>query len=607
MKKVLRELFSILSPHYRRRVLQLQVGAIIQALLDAIAFGLLYPLLQLLTESSTAKQSQAVVIAGDFLGTHEVGPLKVRLGITIIVFFVLSSLCGIVLSRAQSKVVANSEADVASRLFNSYLHAPYLEQIQRNSGELNRNVVSACIDVHQSALMGFLVLGENIFTVSVLVIVLAIINPLVTLVAVIYFLVAAYLYARVISPRSMHAGERMLEISGVTYKASQEGFQGLKAFQASDSIEAVAEEYGDKRRELAHHRFRSTYYGLLPQYYMQSAMIGGIVIFCLVIALAGATNVTAMVGLIVAASIRLLPCLYQMLSSVNRIRNGGASVHEIYSDLSRLDVDRTPPASPEAAQQPADTGRWDFADAIVFDRVGFIYPNAIQEALRDVSLVIRKGSSVGIVGPSGAGKTTMVDLLLGLFPPSRGGIFLDGDSLSGEMIGRWRRQVAYVPQEIFLLDGTVSENVCFDKSVERIDDAAVWHALERAHVADFIAELPDGIETVVGERGVLLSAGQRQRIGIARALYRQPAALILDEATSALDTATEAAFAETVEQLRGTLTLITVAHRLSTVRHCDTIFLIEGGRLVAEGTFESLRRDSGLFDKMARLANIESA
>ncbi len=352
MKKVLRELFSILSPHYRRRVLQLQVGAIIQALLDAIAFGLLYPLLQLLTESSTAKQSQAVVIAGDFLGTHEVGPLKVRLGITIIVFFVLSSLCGIVLSRAQSKVVANSEADVASRLFNSYLHAPYLEQIQRNSGELNRNVVSACIDVHQSALMGFLVLGENIFTVSVLVIVLAIINPLVTLVAVIYFLVAAYLYARVISPRSMHAGERMLEISGVTYKASQEGFQGLKAFQASDSIEAVAEEYGDKRRELAHHRFRSTYYGLLPQYYMQSAMIGGIVIFCLVIALAGATNVTAMVGLIVAASIRLLPCLYQMLSSVNRIRNGGASVHEIYSDLSRLDVDRTPPASPRPHSSP---------------------------------------------------------------------------------------------------------------------------------------------------------------------------------------------------------------------------------------------------------------
>jgi ABC-type multidrug transport system fused ATPase/permease subunit len=605
MKTVFRELFRVLSPHYRRRTVQLQVGAFIQALLDAIAFGLLYPLLELLTATATTHPSRVIQITGDLLGTQEPGPLKLRLGIAIVTFFLLSSACGVLLTRAQSKVAAHSEADVASRLFSSYLNAPYLQHIQRNSGELNRNVITACIEVHQNVLLGFLILGQNLFTIGVLVAVIAVVNPLVTAISVIYFVAAAYLYGRVVSPKTIHAGEESLAIAGLTYKASQEGFQGLKAFQASDTIPAVIADYRSKRNQLAHHRYKMTFYGLVPQYYIQGAMIGGVVLFTLVISLSGTGNVTALVGLIVAASVRLMPCLYQILSSINKIRTGQASVHEVYSDLQRLSKRRSESIY-EPPQESGSAAGWIFTQSIVFERVSFMYPSAVQAALTDISLVIPKGSSVGFVGSSGAGKTTMIDLLLGMFPPSEGRLLLDGEELGGEMIQSWRSQIAYVPQEIFLIDGSVSHNVCFDKSIREIDATRVWEALERAHVADFVRGLPDGIETLVGESGVRFSGGQRQRLGIARALYRRPTALILDEATSALDTPTEAAFASTIQQLRGTLTLITVAHRLSTVRHCDTIFLMDEGRLIAQGPFEELRRESGLFDQMARHAQIHT-
>jgi ABC-type multidrug transport system fused ATPase/permease subunit len=551
-------------------------------------------------------------ITGDVLQTHQRSQLELRLGILIIVFFILSSLCGIVLTRAQCRVAANSEADVASRLFRTYLSAPYLQHMQRNSADLNRNVLSVCQDIHQSVLLSLLIIGGNLFTIVILVSVVGAANLLVTIVAVLYFFAVALVYIRVVSPRARTAGRDNLRAAGFALRASQEAFHGLKAFQASGTVGSVVADYQAQRLAMAQFRYRISFYATLPQYYMQSAMIGGVVIFALVIVLSGTGNITAIVGLIVAASIRLMPSLYQILTSMNKVRAGQASVHEIYADLRtstgrRLRKSSQLPALNSTLQvAPARESYWRFSHSVELANVCFTYPNSLHEALTEVSIEIFKGTSVAFVGRTGAGKTTVVDLLLGMFPPSRGEILVDGTPLRNEVIEQWRAQVAYVPQDIFLIDGTISQNVTFDKGSKGRDSDRVWQALEQAHIAKVVGELPDGIDTIVGERGIRFSGGQRQRLGIARALYRRPAVLILDEATSALDTATESAFAATIDQLRGTLTIITVAHRLSTVRECDNIFLMDDGQVVAEGDFDLLRQKSEIFNEMARLAHIDS-
>jgi ATP-binding cassette, subfamily B, bacterial PglK len=466
-------------------------------------------------------------------------------------------------------------------------------------------------------------------------------------------------------------------------KSVQEGFGGIKALQASNSTSFIEREYVKRRREYAGVRYRINLYQQLPTYYMQGVMIGGVAIFVTIVILRHTGNLGALIGIIIASFVRLLPSLYQTLSSVGSIRSAEGNVEMLYDELRRMQgsqsesvADEAPEIFEEEAEEDADAAeeppppygqqndvarvfRWTPEDearefihrrrhplpvddvysgprsvrglvlgsggakrrrlaasadvaplqwdrSLRFDHVGFRYPGSPVAALDDVSFEIPKGSFVGIVGPSGAGKTTMVDLMLGLFEPTAGRIRIDDTVLAEPaVIDAWRRCVGYVPQDVFLIDASVRDNVTFGSGAGGGDDA-VWEALEAAQIADFVTALPGRLNTLLGERGVKISGGQRQRFGIARALYRRPEILILDEATSSLDTATEAALVETVRNLElGNLTRVAVAHRLSTIRDCNALFLFEEGRLVGSGDFSSLRRENAMFDHLARLARID--
>jgi ABC-type multidrug transport system fused ATPase/permease subunit len=634
MLALVRRTIQILSPRYRRRVVLLELGALLSAVIDAAAFGLLYPLIQLLTHSGNGLgENSAIRTVARLFGTTDKSTLEVRLSVTIVILFVLSSVVGIVLTYAQSRVVAGSEAEVASRLFTRYLHAPYAEHLERNSAKLVRNVQNAVADIHQLVLMSLLIIGANVMQVVIITGVIAIVSPLVTVVALGYFLLVTGVYVKVVSPRAQRAGREYHTHLATAIRVSQEGFGGIKTLQAYDATEPMAEEYRRSKHDLAASRHTMVYYTQLPQYYLQSALIGGIVLFVGVVYLIGrssSTSVTALIGLVMAASIRLMPALYTTLSSINRIRNGQAALNEISYDLERLDPTRLEPAEtlepveslePEEpaeptvaadAAEPARAGSpfrlpMTMVDSLEFDRVSFRYPGADRLALDAVSFTIARGSSVALVGRSGAGKTTVVDLLLGLFPVTDGEIRVDGVALDSATVKAWRRRVGYVPQEVFLLDGSVRDNVRFSRQGDPPPAEEIWAVLERAQIGRWVAGLPDGLDTVVGERGVRLSGGQRQRLGIARALFREPEVLILDEATSALDTSTEAAVTETIASLQGTLTMIIIAHRLSTVRNCETLVLLEDGRVVGEGGFDALRRESDLFSELARLSDIQVA
>jgi ABC-type multidrug transport system fused ATPase/permease subunit len=302
----------------------------------------------------------------------------------------------------------------------------------------------------------------------------------------------------------------------------------------------------------------------------------------------GLTEILPVLGLFGAAAFRLLPAVNRMINNFQLVNVSRPQVAEIFSDLTM-----SVPIRDTSIQRSS------FKRDVSIDDVSFSYAASSAEALIDVSISVARGEAVGLVGPSGSGKSTLVDILLGLLKPTSGRVLVDGDDIHDNLRG-WQDQIGYVPQSIFLTDDTLRRNVAFGLPKEQIDDDAVKSAIRSAQLEEFVASLPEGLNTIVGERGVRLSGGQRQRIGIARALYNNPDVLVLDEATSSLDTETEHGVMQAVQALQGEKTVIIVAHRLSTVEYCDRLYRLENARIVDEGTFsevtsrtKDLPRDAG--------------
>jgi ABC-type multidrug transport system fused ATPase/permease subunit len=303
-------------------------------------------------------------------------------------------------------------------------------------------------------------------------------------------------------------------------------------------------------------------------------------------------------GVIAAAGLRLIPALQQIYQLFTAMRQGAATLASVHRDMTGLDQEHFRHRS-QRENVPARPLR----RRLDLEGICFAYPGTDRSALRGLDLTIEANTTIGIVGGTGAGKTTLVDIMLGLLDPAEGVMRVDGEPITPETRRAWQKTLGYVPQTIFLSDGTVAENIAFGLPPDRIDHAAVERAARVAALHDFVTtELPEGYNTRVGERGVRLSGGQRQRVGIARALYHDPAMLILDEATSALDNLTERAVMEAVHNITGQKTIVMIAHRLSTVRNCDRIFLLRNGRVAASGRFEDLVRADDEFRRMAASA-----
>jgi ABC-type multidrug transport system fused ATPase/permease subunit len=306
----------------------------------------------------------------------------------------------------------------------------------------------------------------------------------------------------------------------------------------------------------------------------------------------GLGGVLPVLGLYAFAGYRMLPAAQQVYQGIAQLRFGSAAVNMVYNDLHRraslAEIHKTAPAPMQPKRE------------IALDQVTYHYPKATQPALLDINLTIPMGSSVGLVGSTGAGKTTLVDVILGLLRPTEGAITVEGEPVTDANLRAWQAALGYVPQDIFLTDATVTENIAFGIDPEQTDPVQVERCARMAQVHDFVTqEMPQGYDTIVGERGVRLSGGQRQRIGIARALYHDPDILIFDEATSALDTVTERALMEAIDALHHQKTIILIAHRLSTVRQCDQVVLLENGQVTTASSFEELEAQSQQFRAMA--------
>jgi ABC-type multidrug transport system fused ATPase/permease subunit len=592
-------MLSLLDPGARTRFAFALLGSVVVAGLEIIGLGLVLPLLELLTSSNgTATSGSSVQFLSDVLGNPSQGTLEAVLAVLVITAFALRTILTIALRWWTLGFTLQSEANLEARLLDLYLRAPYGYHLRRNSAELVRTLQSAVSEAFTRSVGPSVSVATEGAVIIGITIVLLVLQPLIALGTAVYFLLIILVYQRIINRRAHALGYEFQRLNAETFKAIQQSLGGVKEVIVRNRQPFFVDRLSHFKHETAHVERRFQFYAELPRQYLETAFILGGGFLALMLALSGEEDAIAVLGLFIAAGFRLLPTLYRFVSAGTTFRTGLASVDIVCADVAELEAAQEA-ERPKGTPTPVEPLR----EELSVESVSFAYEGSERLVLDDISLTVRRGESIAVVGTSGAGKSTLIDLLLGLHHPRSGRIAVDGVDIDGDLEG-WRNQIGLVPQDVYLLDGSLRENVAFGVEEDEIDDALVSEAIQQAQLEAFVAALPDGLETVTGERGVRISGGQRQRLGIARAFYTQPKVLILDEATSALDNATEAELAATINELHGKLTMIVIAHRLSTVKNADRVFLLEHGRLTASGTFEELVATSPAFAKLAELARL---
>jgi len=591
----------LFSPATRRRLALSVAGSVLVATLEIVGVAALLPLMQLVTGVSSRSGALGWVWA------HTGRPADDRLAVyvALLVFsaFVLKALVTIVFRWWMLGFISSQESESAVLLLRRYLRAPYWMHLQRNSADLVRTMNDAVNQTYSLVVAGLIGTFTEGLTVLAIGGVLLVARPVPAVLAFAYFGVAAYTFSRLVRRRALAAGEEMGEASYGMYISAFQALGGVKEILVRRNADHFVEHYAVARRRYTRARRLSGFLTELPRYYLEVVFVVGVAVLTIVVFSQNPTNTAvSTLALFVGAGFRMMPSLVRGVASGQMVRIGRNGVGLLVADLTEGAVPEDPGA--DTAVTAGAPARIAVRDRLEVHEVSFRYGPEGPDVLHRVSLTIPTGTSLALVGPSGAGKSTLVDLVLGLHTPTAGRVTVDGRDIAEELPA-WQRSLGLVPQDVYLLDDSLRANITFGERPDEVDPVRLDRAVTRSQLGAFIAELADGLDTVIGERGVRLSGGQRQRIGIARALYLEPSVLVLDEATSALDNETERRITETIESLRGEMTLLVVAHRLSTVRRCDTVAFLSRGEVVARGTFEEVRRRSPEFDRLVALGSLE--
>lgn len=590
MRALLAQVRRLANRRLASRFIALAVVSVLVSFLDIAGIAMLVPLVDEL-----AGNAGAGPITLPFVSDLSIGVLLAL----AIGFFVTKSLAMAGLRWWAVGAIQDSAADTATRLFAAYMRAPMSFHDERNSATSVRSVVSTVQTLYNQ---GFTSAASGVAEAATLIVLggfVLVISPLPAIAGAVYLSIAAWLFLRVLQPRTKRLARRQQELVADAVQSVNEGLGGLREHRVRGSEAGLIDRFRRQRLEQAKVQRFTGFATELPRYYLEVLVLGGFGVVALVVLAANpGPEALGVLAVLLAVVLRILPSMSRLLSVANALRQGEVALEVITSDLDLIGIDRL---STVRLDSPMDGSRArSIASTLRLEHVTFTYGTADAPALHEVTLEVPAGTSLGVAGPSGAGKSTLVDIVCGIRSLDDGQVLVDGvvvDALSRER----RSRVGLVPQDVYLVDGSIARNVSFG-TVE--DQHQLWEALEMAQLADFVRSLPDGLDTVVGERGTRLSGGQRQRIGIARALYGRPGVLVLDEATSALDGETETAVVEAVSALAGELTLVVVAHRLSTIRHCDRIVYLEDGRVRAHGTFAEVERALPQFARAVEIAGL---
>ncbi|WP_223625940.1 ABC transporter ATP-binding protein [Microbacterium sp. EST19A] len=567
---VLRDLLPLLPEGARRYFAGYMVATTAITALDVVAMSLL----ALIIGPALSGGTLSLPIIGEV--PTESLPL---LALGACVLIIIKSVLSVTLHWFATRRFARYELEIGDRMFKAYINSSWEERSKRSVAEITRIADAGIANTMAGFLLPLMRVPSMIFTFVLIIAVLLVADPLTAVIAFGYLGLVALIVHQVVTKRSLEAAQVNLTYSYRVAILMTEMMEALKELSLRNRLSEVSDLVATNRSRSVRARANGGFLGIIPGFAFEAALIGGVILIGgFAFWQGGITAALSSVALFAATGFRLIPAITGIQGGIVQAVASTPAALDVIGDLMSAEKDMESSSTPEDTAVLAESPR-----ELRLDDVRFRYPSASEDVIRGMSLDIPLGSSLGIVGPSGAGKSTLIDLLLGLSQASRGLISIDGAPLNS-VLKQWRGRVGYVPQRVALFDGSIAQNVALTWT-EEVDEERVLNALERAQLGPLIRSRAGGIHERIGERGVSLSGGQQQRLGIARALYTDPLVLVLDEATSSLDTKTEDEVTKSIRALQGEVTLISVAHRLSTIKDYDRICYVDEGVIAASGTF----------------------
>ena len=598
MLKIIKELFSLLTPRQRKRFYVLQAQVIIMAFAEIASIASIVPFMALVGDLSILEGDN--MLGALYLKSNVVDEYQFifYLGIIVLFTLILAASTSMYIAWRVSMFANDIGAEISHRLYSYYLNQDWLFHTMGSSSNLIKKITTESTRVTHEVLFPLLQMNSRIVLIFFILLVIFFYDPIVVTVGFIVFSLPYIILFRFVQ-KLLKSNSKSISIMFVErFRLMSEGFGGIKDVLLLGRSGDFKKRFFKAGNKLAHAQGTNVAIAAVPRYFMELLAFGSMVGLVLYLVKASEGNLGVLLptlSVYALAGFKLLPALQQTYGSIARIKGNLSAYDSIREDLKDINAEN-------GIEVQTNQQVWSKHNEINLKDITFCYPNKIIPALKSVSLTIKPNSTVGFIGTSGSGKSTLADVIIGLIKPQQGEIIIDGIPLSKKNSRTWKNKIGFVPQSIFLTEGTIAENVAFGIQQDLIDYGQVEKALKLAHMKEWVSGLKLGIQTKVGERGVQLSGGQRQRIGIARALYYEADVLVFDEATSALDGITEKIIMEAIHEFKGQKTLIMIAHRLKTIQKCDQIFMMEKGCVIDNGTYQQLLEKNEIFKKMSENA-----
>lgn len=582
MRDTLVKLLSILSKRQKRNVVGIGFMILIGAILETLGVSLIVPLAQAIMDADTLAQNEYVIRIREMFHLEDMNQFMVLLLFVVVAVYIVKNLYLLVMNYVQAKFVNNNQFLSVNYMLEEYLNRPYEFYLNADIPTVFRTVDS---DVPKmfTVLMEFIQLATEVVVSIFLCMVLVIVDPIMTGAIALILVVMTLTIVKVVKPKLNKMGLENQAIQARMGKWRNQSIFGIKDVKVLHKEKFFVDNFASHSTKAAALNSRYVVFNNAPRLLIETVCIGGLLSYMAIAIILG-QNISELATQIMAfavAAVRLMPSVNRINTHLTNIAYFAPSVDYVYANVDFRDYreERRYGSTKIEEKDPIVV-----KDSICLNKIDYAYPNTDKLILEQADMEIPIGKSVGIIGPSGAGKTTAVDIILGLLDVQGGTITCGGQNVM-DNYASWLSHIGYIPQTIYLTDDPIRDNIAFGINRDEIDDKRIWEVLEEAQLKEFVESLPEGLDTSVGERGVRISGGQRQRLGIARALYHNPEILVFDEATSALDTETETAIMEAIDSFHGKKTLIIIAHRLRTIENCDMIFRVEGGK-ITETTLE---------------------
>ena len=598
MFNVIKKTISLLTDRERKRFYLLFIAITLTGIIEVAGIAPIMPFLSLITNQNIITENKYLLWLYESLNFQNANHFLIFLGAIVLLVLIISNALMFLSLWGLSRFSWMRNHTISRRLLISYLLQPYSFFLNKNTNMLGKNILSEVQEMVNNILIPIIQIFSRGIVALLIFILLLVIEPFLALILLVVFGGSYVLIYRVVREKLNDISNLRFEANAARYKTVNEALGDIKLLKLMNKEEYFVNNYSKPSFEFARLNSMNLVISFFPRHIMEIIALGGMVavVLYLIISSSGFQEFLPLIGIYAFATYRLVPGIQIIFTSIAQIRFASKALDMLEKDISSLS------RTNDSFKEEFSNNKFDFKEKIVLKDISYRYPGSKKVILKNINLEIRVNTSVGFAGVTGSGKTTLANIILGLLKPESGSILIDDVELSNKNLFAWQRNIGYIPQDINLYDDTIAQNIAFGVSKENIDIDSVKRTARIANLSEFIEnELPENYETIVGEKGIRLSGGQRQRIGISRALYHNPSVLVLDEATSALDSNTEKEVFNAIQNVAKSKTLIIIAHRLTTIKNCEKIYVIDNGMISGSGNYYELLENNKIFRKLAKI------